>query len=403
MRYIDTCDIVIIGGGVIGTAILYSLTGQYSKFKIYLLEKEEQLSLHQSGRNSGVIHQGYNQTPGSLKAKFVVEGSRRLKEFCRLHSVPIREKGIVVIAKEEREVDNLLKLYKNAKANGAKVEIIDKEKLKRIEPYVAGICALFAPEGASFDSRKYVLALADESKARGGKIFVSERVDKIIEENSYINIITNKRILQGKIVINCAGLHADRFAKMLGLSKNYQIIPFKGEYYELIPEKRYLVNSHIYPVPNPQFPFLGIHLSKTVDERVIIGPSALLCGGRESYQKFGCNPGDTISMLTWQGFWNMLISKKFIALMKKEWKKSLLKSEVVKEIKELLPVINSSSLVPFQCGIRAQLVDKRGSLVNDFIIEETRRSIHILNAVSPGLTCALPFADYISNLVAKKL
>ncbi len=294
------------------------------------------------------------------------------------------------------------RLYNNGIQNGAKVEIIEKDRLRKIEPYVKGVAALFASEGASFDSTLYVLSLAKNASAKGAKILLCERVCNLIEENSYIKIITNKHILKAKLAINCAGLYADYLAKKAGLSKNYQIIPFKGEYYQIVPSKSYLVNSHIYPVPDPEFPFLGVHLSRTIDGRVLIGPTASLSFAREGYDKLSVNLPELLQMILYKGFWNMLSSKKFLTLLKKEWKKTLFKSAVLKEIKDLIPQIHLKDLIPSQCGIRAQLVAKDGVLVNDFIIEETPHSIHILNATSPALTCSLSFAEYITQIVAKK-
>jgi (S)-2-hydroxyglutarate dehydrogenase len=396
-------DVVIIGGGVIGVATLNTAIQKHPHLKICLIEKEKQLALHQSGRNSGVIHCGYNQPPGTLKAKFVVEGAKRLKQFCRNYNIPIVENGILVVAHTDEQYEILKELYNNGIQNKVKVELVDEKTIKKIEPYANGKYALFAPEGASFDARTFVLTMAKQATAKGAMIFLGEKVLRLEEKTGGVKIYTTQRTVIAKVAINCAGLYADRIAHQVGIANNLQIIPFKGEYYQLQPQKNYLVKSHIYPTPNPAFPFIGVHLSRSFDNRIFIGPSATLIFSREGYKKFAVNPTDTFEITTSKGFWNMLLSKNFIALLKKEWKKALLKEYVVKEARQLVPLIEIDDLIPAKVGIRAQLVTKNGEFVSDFIIETTPATIHILNAVSPALTSSLPFADYILNLLETKI
>ena len=399
----EVSDVVIIGGGVIGCATARALLQSGRARNVLILEKEDSLALHQSGRNSGVVHVGYNQKPGTLKAKFVVEGSRRIREYCKSHRVECVEDGILVVARTDAEMSTVRELHRRGTENGARVEVIDTDDLVKLEPHAVGVGALYAPEGASFDSRQFVLALADEAKSLGAQVHLREPVSFLTETAGGVTVTTSKRTLQAKLLINAAGLHADRFAQMLGRGCGFQIIPFKGEYYELISERRQLVRSHIYSAPDLNFPFLGVHFSRTIDGRVIVGPGALLAGGRECYSRFQVDLGDCGKMAAFKGFWKMLGSPNMRELTVREWKKSLFKGAVVNEGQQLLPELKHADLVRGSCGIRAQLVSDEGQLVDDLTMDETDRSIHILNAVSPALTCSLPFADHVAELAERKL
>lgn len=399
----EAFDLIVVGGGVIGCAVIRAILLQQPQLRVCLIEKELELSTHQSGRNSGVVHVGYNQKPGTLKAKFVVEGSRRIGEFCRKGNIPFVQCGILVVASTDEQRETLLELFKRGQKNGARVELVDEKGLRGLEPYAAGITALYAPEGASFDSKGFVLALAREASSLGAHILLAESVVDLREEKSHIEVLTTKQKIQTQVLVNTAGLHADRLAHKIGVGHRYQIIPFRGEYYELKPDKRYMVRSHIYPPPDLAFPFLGVHLSRTFDGRVLVGPGAVLATGRECYGRFRYNFPDLTEMLMYPGFWKMFASKVFRTMMKREWKKSFFKMAVAKEARQLLPALKDTDLTAGQVGIRAQLVSCDGRIVDDLVIEETQRSIHILNAVSPALTCSLPFGDHIASLIASKL
>lgn len=399
----DNFDLVVVGGGVIGVAAIRACLQRHPSISACLVEREPELALHQSGRNSGVVHVGYNQKPGTIKARFVVEGSRRLRQHCREHNVPLVEDGILVVARNDAEATVLKELLSRGQKNGARVELIDQARLHELEPNAAGVAALLAPEGASFDSRGFVLSLASDAKESGGQFFFSEAVKDIKENADSVEIATTNRSIKAKILVCAAGLHADRLAHKLGLGTRYQMVPFRGEYHELVPERRYLVRSHIYPTPNLNFPFLGVHLSRTFDERVLVGPGAVLALGRESYRKLDVNAGDVVEMACKEGFWKLFMSRDFREIASREWKKSLFPSEVMKEAQQLLPEIKQGDLVESRAGIRAQLVSSDGKLVEDLTIEESPQTIHVLNAVSPALTCSLPFADHIADLVDKRL
>jgi (S)-2-hydroxyglutarate dehydrogenase len=399
----ETADLVVIGGGVIGCATVAAVQKRYPKLRTYLLEAESELALHQSGRNSGVVHVGYNQKPGTIKARFVVEGNRRLREFCKQHKVPLVEDGILVVAQNNNQLPVIEQLYKQGCENGARLSLVDAKELRDREPYSSGVAALYAPEGASFDSRSYVQALAQQARDSGARIVCDQPVVLLAEETSNVVMRTRTQSFKARVVVNAGGLHADRLAHQLDVGTNYKIIPFRGEYYELKPDKRELVKTHLYAAPDLNFPFLGVHFSRTFDGHVTIGPGAVLAPGRAAYTKTQFNCRDLLDMMSFKGFWRMFASKDFRQQVQREWKKSFFKSAVYEEARQLVPQLRIDDLVPYRAGIRAQVVNGKGDLVDDLIVEETPRSIHVLNAVSPALTCSLPFADDILSRLESKL
>lgn len=398
----ETFDLAVVGGGVIGVATMRAVLQRHRGLSACLIERESELARHQSGRNSGVVHVGYNQKPGTIKAKFVVEGSRRIRQYCRERNIPLVEDGILVIARNEAENAVLQELYSRGTKNGARLQIIDKKKLNELEPDAAGIAALLAEEGASFDSRRYVLSLAQDAEALGARFFLSQSVLRLKEHLDFVEIETSSQTVRAKVLVCAAGLHADRLAHQLGLGKDFHMVPFRGEYHELIPERRYLVRSHIYPAPNLLFPFLGVHLSRTFDGRVLVGPGAVLALGRENYSKTDINWCDVADMVRQRGFWRLFARKEFCDVARQEWKKSFFPAAVAEEARELLPALEYSDLVESRAGIRAQVVSSAGELVDDLTVEQSPRTIHVLNAVSPALTCSLPFADYLCNMVEQR-
>jgi L-2-hydroxyglutarate oxidase len=399
----DSWDVCIVGGGVIGCATARALLAREPALRICLLEKEAQLALHQSGRNSGVVHVGYNQKPGTMKARFVVEGSRRLREYCSQRGVAVEEGGILVLARNADEESTLEILRQRGEANGAEVRVIGREELLQREPDAAGTSALFAPNGASFDSRAYVLALADDAKSTGAQIRTGEAVRESHESDDGVRIATGNSTVSARLLINCGGLHADRIAHRMGVGRNVRIVPFLGFYSELRPERRGLVRSHLYPCPDLEFPFLGVHLSRTFDGRVLVGPGSSVALGREAYRASGLNVRDLLDMALYRGFRRLIAWPRFRELVRKEWRKSVSRAAVAAEAKQLVPAIRAEDLLRGRAGIRAQLVDSDGRLVDDLAIETTARSIHVLNAVSPALTCSMPFADHITDLALQKL
>ncbi len=399
----ERVDLAIVGGGVIGCATMVGCMESMPGISAVLLEREPELAMHQSGRNSGVVHVGYNQKPGTMKARFVVEGSRRLRQYCKDNGVGLNEDGILIVAKNEEEKAVLNELQQRGTSNGARVEIIDQARLRELEPHAAGIAALLAPEGASFDSRGYVMSLARKAQEQGAQFSFSEEVVDIREQPDFIELQTTRRVLRANCLVCAGGVYADRLAHKLGLGLEYEMIPFRGEYHELVAERRSLVRSHIYPAPNLRFPFLGTHLSRTFDGRVLVGPGAVLALGRESYRRLDVNWKDLLAMMRTPGFWKLWLSADFRDVARTEWKKSLFSSAVLEEAQQLVPELKPGDLTEARSGIRAQLVSRSGTLVDDLVIEESARSIHVLNSVSPALTCSLPFADFLLSLVKKRL
>lgn len=415
----EQVDIAIIGGGVIGCAVARALSAREPALAIAVLEKESQLAMHQSGRNSGVVHAGYNQKPGTLKARLVVEGSRRMREYCAARRITCVEDGIVIAARTPEEVATLEELHKRGTANGALTKLLSRTELLELEPNAGGISALHAPQGASLDARAFVLSLADDARSTGVRIHPGEKATSIERTDSGVTIATvvqssngnaSSGTVRARVLLNAAGLQADRLAHQFDCGLEYRIVPFRGDYYELVDSRRDLVRSHLYPAPDLAFPFLGVHFSRTFDNRVIVGPGARLALGRESYNEWSVNPGelarnfrDLANMATFPGFWTMLASKDMKRLAREEWKKALFKEAVAREGTLLIPQLRTSDLQKASCGIRAQLVNQKGGLIDDLVVEETENSVHVLNAVSPALTCSLPFADQVMDMVLQKL
>lgn len=396
-------DLIVIGGGVIGCACARAAANRFPSWKILLLERERALAQHQSGRNSGVIHAGYNQKPRTMKAKFVVEGNRRLRAFCAEYGVPMIQNGILVVAQNEREEKTNSELYARGIANGAEVSIIGNDELHSLEPHVTGVSALHAPEASSFDAPAYVSKLADLFKSASGSIQLAENVIHCEETGTHVKVRTNERTLLTKLIVNAGGLLADRIAHTMGLGMSCQIVPFRGEYYELERESRCLVNGHIYAVPDLDFPFLRVHFSRTAGGAVTIGPGAVLAMGRHAYSRSDLDIFDVIEMIRFQGFWRMFANSAFRRMAKDEWRKSLFKGAVYQQARQLIPELRIEQMIGYRSGIRAQLINGAGELVDDVVVEESPRSVHVLNAVSPALTCSLPFADYIVDLLCQKI
>lgn len=396
-------DLIVIGGGVIGSASARAALLDNPRLKVLQIEREPQLAMHQSGRNSGVVHVGFNQKPGTIKAKFVVEGSKRLRAYCREHAVPLVEDGIVVVARNEHELSVVEELHRRGTENGAAVEIISQQRLAELEPHAPSQGGLFAPGGASFDARSFVQALSAEVVTMGGQLSCGETALEVEEQSGYVEVRTNRRTLRASAIVNAGGLDADRIAHQMSVGTGFQIVPFRGEYHQLRPERSALVRAHVYAPPDLNFPFLGVHFSKTFDGHVTIGPGAVLAMGRTAYTPARINLRDMKDMFGFPGFWRMFKQKEFRQMAAREWKKSLFKYAVYQEALQLIPEVQYSDLVPYRSGIRAQLVNSDGQMVDDLVVEKTDRSVHVLNAVSPALTCSLPFADYIVSVLQGKL
>ncbi len=391
-------DVAVVGGGVVGCSTAMHLAKR-SDLDICLLEKEHHLAQHQSGRNSGVLHPGFNYPPDSRKAEFATEGTRRLKAFAREHSVPLEEVGVVVVATTTEEERRLDALEDQAVANGVEARIVGPDRLQELEPHATGLAALHCPEAASIDSQQYVHALAKVGKNQGVDFYLGHRVEGVDPGNPCHRIETSGGPIDAEYLVNCAGVYADRIAAELGVGDDYQVIPFRGEYYEVVPDRRDLCTSMIYPTPDPELPFLGVHFTRRADGKVIVGPNAVLAFGREAYRNTEFDLSELAGTLAYGGFWRMLASRKMLSVAWNELNKSYRKDRFVEAARRLVPEVRSADFRKSYAGIRAQLVTGDGLLVKDPVFEPGPDSLHVLNAVSPGLTSSLPFGDHLAERV----
>ncbi len=393
-------DVLIVGAGVIGIATARAIATAGRLGRVAVLEKEPRPAVHTSGRNSGVIHSGINAKPGSLKARFCVEGNRRLRQFCKDKSLPMREVGTVVTALNGAEEEVLAELLKRGQSNGAEgVELVNREGLTRLEPHANGQAALYAPTGAIASGKAVAEALAKDAMAAGGEFFFGCRVKKInISESGVEVICENGDVFVARLLINCAGLYADKIAHQFSVALDHRIVPFRGEYHRLKDSKSQLLRSMLYPVPNLAYPFLGVHWTRTVAGDILIGPNATLAWSRESYSPFSFNVGEALEMATTLPFWRMFAHADFLKTMWGQLKISLSQEQFVAEARKLISGVRPSDFEKGKSGNRAQLVNSRGELVDDMLVMPGTRSVHVLNAVSPGFTCSLSFADHLSTL-----
>ena len=398
-------DLTIIGGGILGLATALKVTAAHSRLRLLLLEKESDLARHQTGNNSGVIHSGLYYRPGSLKARSCVSGRKELIAFCDQNGVPYEICGKVVVATSQSELPRLEELHRRGQANGLRdLEIIGPERLKELEPHATGIQGLFVPETGIVDYKKVAAAYAEKIRAAGGDIRLSQRVVGIIDRPEEIVLQTSGGDYRTRYLINCCGLQSDLIAKLAeGTRRNgepeHRIIPFRGEYYKLAPEREFLVKSLIYPVPDPAFPFLGVHFTRMAKGGVEAGPNAVLAYAREGYRHTHINVKDLWQTVSFGGFWAM--TGKYWQTGFGELYRSLSKAAFVRALQKLLPEIRESDLVPGGAGVRAQAVAADGSLVDDFVIRESRRAIHVLNAPSPGATASLAIGRQICEMAEK--
>ena len=393
------CDIAIVGGGIVGLATGLAIVIRKPGTIVCVLEKEPQLAAHQTGNNSGVIHSGLYYKPGSAKAQTCVEGARRMVEFCKEHRIAHDICGKIVVATNESELPSLAELYRRGIANSvAGIEEIGAERIKEIEPHAAGIKALWVPSTGIVDyvavARKYGELIA----AKGGVVRTGVKVLSIRRDATGDEIIvTNAGEFRAKMVINCAGLHSDRVARLSGAKPDAKIVPFRGEYYKLKPAAQHLVKGLIYPVPDARFPFLGVHFTRMILGGVEAGPNAVLALKREGYGKFSFNARDALESLTYPGFWRMAF--KYWRTGIGEMVRSFSKAAFVRALQKLIPEIQAADLEDGGAGVRAQALLNDGSMVDDFRIVREKRAIHVLNAPSPAATASLAIGDRIADLL----
>ncbi len=390
---------VVVGGGIVGLATAYAIRNQHKEASILILEKEIKVAQHQTGRNSGVIHSGVYYPPGSLKARLATRGSQRITEFCQQHGIPYDLCGKIIVATDESELEYLNILEKRGTKNGLNVRLIDQVEMQEREPHVKGVAALHVPEAGIVSYKQVANVLLELLQQKGVEIRFGHKVEHIHSNEKICRIITSNKEFEAEHVINCGGLQSDRIAAKSGVLLEHRIVPFRGEYYELVPERRYLVKNLIYPVPNPSFPFLGVHFTRMIDGGIHAGPNAVLSLKREGYSKLAFNAADTWSTLTYKGFWKLAAE---------HWKegfselyRSLSKAQFVKSLQKLVPEVTSEDLVPSPSGVRAQALYPDGTLVQDFLIKEDGRAVHICNAPSPAATSSLEIGRMISEKVIK--
>ena len=391
MRY----DFCIVGGGIVGLATAREILGRRPGASLVLLEKEMDFAAHQTGHNSGVIHAGVYYAPGSLKARLCRAGNQQTKHFCAEHGIPIEECGKLIVATTPIELQRLEDLRMRCETNEIATIKVAGADLGALEPRIAGLAALLVPSTGIVDYRRISRALADEIGRRGGEARLRSCVRSITERSDEVEVVlTEGEPIRAGLLIACAGLQADRLARSAGLDVGLRIIPFRGEYFQLPHDKSDIARHLIYPVPDPELPFLGVHLTRMISGRVTVGPNAVLGFAREGYAHFSFNPRDAADTLRFPGFWRVMRKHWRPAL--NELRGSLLRSRYLKECRKYCPELRLEDLQPYPAGIRAQAVLSDGTLVHDFIFADTPRMVHVLNAPSPAATAALPIASLIA-------
>ena len=386
-------DFAIIGGGIVGLSTAMALGERYPNAKILVLEKESQWAFHQTGNNSGVIHSGLYYKPGSFKAKFCRDGSRSMVEFCQKHNIDHEVCGKVIVATNEQELPRLENLYIRGLENDIPVKRISPEEVREIEPHVSCVGGVQVFSTGIVNYKKVCLKYAELIGKQGGDLRLNTQVLKISRSGKNQVLETNKGSFETRFVINCAGLHSDRIAKLGKVNPQAKIVPFRGEYYELTPEKRYLVKTLIYPVPNPDFPFLGVHFTRMIDNSVHAGPNAVLSLKREGYKKTDFDFRDFAEVITYPGFWKLAAKHADEGI--QEIIRSFSKAAFVKSLQKLIPEVQAEDVIPTHAGVRAQALMNNGSLVDDFLIVEGENSIHVCNAPSPAATSSLEIGKAI--------
>ncbi len=396
----DKVDLTIIGSGIIGLASALEAVHRYPRLKLLVLEKEDQLAVHQTGHNSGVIHSGIYYKPGSLKAQTCVSGAKALVLFCEDHDIPYECCGKVVVATAPGELPRLEELFRRGIANGVVgLEMVGPERLREIEPHATGIKALYVPTTGIIDFSQVAQTYARLIQEQGGEIRTRYQVQKIVHVDGGLVLETSQGTVLTQFLINCGGLFCDRLARMAGARLDLRIVPFRGEYYTIAPQRRSLVKNLIYPVPDPTLPFLGVHFTRTIDGMVEAGPNAVLAFAREGYRKTDINVYDLRETLTFPGFW--LMARKYWRTGFGEMYRSLSKPAFLKALQRLLPELSGDDLQPGGSGVRAQAIAASGALVDDFVISVTRNALHVLNAPSPGATASLAIGKLIMEKAAQ--
>ncbi|MCE0915520.1 L-2-hydroxyglutarate oxidase [Pseudomonas sp. NMI760_13] len=392
-----TYDYCIIGGGIVGLATAMALLERRPGASLLILEKEASLGRHQTGHNSGVIHAGIYYAPGSLKADLCKRGAQATKDFCSAHGIAFEVCGKLLVASNDLEVQRMQALYERSQQNGLKVERLDAGALREREPNIVGKGALFLDATGIVDYQQVCDSMAKVIRQAGGELRLSTTVRAIQEHADHVAISADGNAWRARQLVACAGLQSDRLARLAGVKIDHQIIPFRGEYYRLPASKNQIVNHLIYPIPDPELPFLGVHLTRMIDGSVTVGPNAVLGFGRENYRKFSVNWRDVAEYARFPGFWKTIWNN--LGSGTTEMKNSLFKRGYLEQCRKYCPSLEVEDLLPYEAGIRAQAVMRDGTLVHDFLFAETPRMVHVCNAPSPAATSAIP----IGQMIAEKI
>ena len=390
-----------MGGGIVGLATALNLLQSNPALKVLVIEKESQLARHQTGNNSGVIHSGLYYKPGSLKARNCIRGYQLLVEFCQRHGVPFELCGKIVVAADERELPLLQNLYKRGEENGLKgLKKLDPAGLRDHEPHVTGVAGFFVPQTGIVDYTVVAEKYAEVIREMGGEIRLAEKVVSIRPEK-HVSVGTEQSTYQSRVLVNCAGLYSDKVARLSSSNVEVKIIPFRGEYYKLRKEREYLVKNLIYPVPDPNFPFLGVHFTRMMKGGVEAGPNAVLAFSREGYRQSDINVRELSETLAWPGFQKVAV--KYWKTGLGEMYRSFSKAAFTRALQKLIPEIRESDLVSGGAGVRAQACDRTGGLVDDFLILEEKHVVNVCNAPSPAATSSLSIGETVARIAVSKL
>lgn len=388
-------DYCIVGAGIVGLATAFALIGRNPKVKIVVLEKESTPGFHQTGHNSGVIHAGIYYVPGSLKAVLCRQGLDETKTFCNQYNIPYKECGKLIVATNAVELERIESLYERATANDLKLDKVSGSALREKEPNIVGLEALLSPETAIVDYKLVARRLSELLIAQGVEIGYGQTVREIIEDPNRVSVTTQSGRVDCEQLIVCGGLQSDRLAKLAGVNVDFRIVPFRGEYFRLRDDRNQIVNHLIYPAPDPELPFLGVHLTRMIGGYVTVGPNAVVGFAREGYDKWSLNVEDALDFALYPGFWKLI--KKYRNHAVHELHGSLSRATYLKECQKYCPSLTLDDLQPYRAGIRAQAVTKDGVPIHDFMFKQTERMLHVCNAPSPAATSALPIGRLIAD------
>jgi L-2-hydroxyglutarate oxidase len=387
------CDYLIIGAGIIGLSTAWELQKRYPDSQIIVVEKEMTPACHQTGHNSGVIHAGIYYTPGSLKSQFCCRGNIAIKQFCEEYQIPFDECGKLLVATSNAELERMEALGERAILNGIEFEVLDKQSLREREPNIEGLGAIYVPTTGIVNYKEICVKLVELIEQAGGQVLFEHQVTYLDESETGVTVITSNTTFHANSLIACGGLTADRLVRMLGDEPNFQIVPFRGDYYQLPKQHNNLIHHLIYPIPDPELPFLGVHLTRMIDGSVTVGPNAVVNFSREHYDKYHIHLKDCAEMITYPGFRKVVRKHFYSALI--EFKNSMWKSGYLKLVQKYCPALHRNDLLPYPSGIRAQAVNQEGELIDDFLFHRTKHCLIVCNAPSPAATSCFPIADYI--------